>query len=104
MLYFDDCPNWRDAAALIDRLASEYDDVVVTRTVVDTADEAVRLGFVGSPTILIDGVDPWADGGATPGLSCRLFATGDGSMGLPTWEQLERAARSMGAVSGSGIG
>jgi hypothetical protein len=50
LLYFDDCPNWRTAADLIERLAREHQDVTVPYRIVNTDSEAQRLGFVGSPT------------------------------------------------------
>lgn len=91
LLYFDDCPNWHAAAALVDRLAAEDPDVIVVRRVVDTDEEAQRVGFLGSPTILIDGRDPWAPEGAPVGLSCRMFMTPEGPRGAPSWEQLTSA-------------
>lgn len=95
LLYFDDCPNWRTADEMLDLLAGERPDVTITRRIVDTDDEARRLGFRGSPTILIDGVDRWAPDDAPVGLSCRVYMTPEGSRGAPTWEQLlhEVAAR-----------
>lgn len=33
--------------------------------------------MTGSPTLLIDGVDPFAAPGLTAGLSCRLYTTDD---------------------------
>jgi hypothetical protein len=39
---------------------------------VETHEEAVRLGFRGSPTILVDGRDPFADGRGDLGLACRV--------------------------------
>ena len=89
LLYFDSCPNWRVADELLDRLAHEHQDVTVHRRTVDNQEEAEQVGFVGSPTILVDGVDPWAPAGGPVGLSCRMFATPDGLRGYPTWEQLE---------------
>ena len=35
-------------------------------------EEAARYGMQGSPTILIDGRDPFAEPGAAASLSCRL--------------------------------
>jgi hypothetical protein len=96
LLYFDDCPNWRTAADLIERLAREHQDVTVSYPIVNTDSEAQRLGFVGSPTILVDGIDPWATGEAPVGLSCRIFATPDGPKGSPTWEQLASAVQRPG--------
>lgn len=103
LLYFDSCPNWRVADELLDRLAHEHQDVTVHRRIVDTQEEAERVRFVGSPTILIDGVDPWAPEGAPVGLSCRMFTTPDGLRGSPTWDQLEAetASRQQGTATGS---
>lgn len=48
--------------------------------------------FGGSPTVLVDGVDPLADGqGHQVGLSCRIYRTPAGAAGLPSLEQLRQA-------------
>jgi hypothetical protein len=101
LLSFDDCPNWRRAADLIERLAREHQDVTVSYRIVNTDSDAQQLGFVGSPTILIDGVDPWATSDAPVGLSCRIFATPDGPKGSPTWEQLTAAVQRPGPDVGA---
>lgn len=41
---------------------------------VETIEEAERLGFHGSPSILVDGVDVFAEP-AGVGLSCRIYRT-----------------------------
>jgi hypothetical protein len=46
---------------------------VVRRRVVADEREAVLAGMHGSPTLLIDGVDPFAAPGQAPGLACRLY-------------------------------
>ena len=51
-------------------------------------DVAERYKFRGSPTLLIDGVDPFADLDAPIGLSCRLYKTEHGYSGAPTLDQL----------------
>lgn len=61
----------------------------VFRRVVDTPEEAEAAQFRGSPTILIDGVDPFATGQETFGLACRLYQTPEGPAGSPTIEQIE---------------
>ena len=63
----------------------------MTRRVITTCDEAEAASFRGSPTILIDGVDPFANGTEPLGLTCRLFPTPDGLAGAPTIEQIEAA-------------
>ena len=50
--------------------------------------DAQRVGFRGSPTVLIDGVDPFADPTAPVGLACRLYPTAGGPDGAPSVEQL----------------
>jgi hypothetical protein len=92
LLYFPGCPNWQTADAnLRAALAEAGADVVVRWRVVDTVEDAERLGFLGSPTVLIDGRDPFAEPGAVPGLSCRVFRSAAGVAGAPTVTQLRAA-------------
>lgn len=93
LLYFDDCPNWKVAHQRLAVIAAEHPDVVVTRHRVETVEEAERLRFHGSPSILVDGVDVFAETGAGVGLSCRVYRTPDGLAGAPTMEQLRAALR-----------
>ncbi|HET9060572.1 MAG TPA: thioredoxin family protein [Acidimicrobiales bacterium] len=90
LLYFDGCPNWRVAAERLDDVAARR-GLVVKRRVVATAEEAQEARFRGSPTILIDGRDPFASGDEQFGLACRLYLTPQGPAGSPTIEQLEAA-------------
>ena len=54
--------------------------------------EAAQAGMCGSPTLLIDGVDPFAAPGQAPGLACRLYRDAAGRpAGAPTVEALRRA-------------
>ena len=64
---------------------------MVTRRRVETLEEAERVGFHGSPSILVDGVDLFAEPGAGVGLSCWVYRTPDGLSGAPTVEQLRAA-------------
>lgn len=94
LLYFDDCPNWKVADDRLATVARGLPDVTVTRHLVDTPEEAERVGFRGSPSILVDGVDVFADADAPVGLSCRVYQTPDGPAGSPTVEQLRAAITS----------
>lgn len=86
--YFADCPNWVDTRDAVERLSGRAPRL----RRVETADEAEALGFPGSPTVLIDGVDPWADQAAFVGLACRVYRTPEGRLvGRPTEEMLRRA-------------
>jgi hypothetical protein len=55
---------------------------------VTTPDEAEAVGFRGSPTILVDGHDPFDRGDEPVGLSCRVYQTPDEPAGAPTIAQL----------------
>jgi hypothetical protein len=88
--YFEGCPNWRTTEDNLRTALNQVDaaDVQVRRQLVDSVEDAERLGFLGSPTVLIDGIDPYAEPGATPSLSCRLYRTEHGLAGSPTVAQL----------------
>ncbi len=72
-------------------LSSENPALEVERHLVDTAEEAEKARFRGSPSVLLDGVDPFADADAPVGLSCRVYDTPEGPAGSPTIEQLRAA-------------
>ena len=88
LLYIPECPNRRLARAHVDRaLAQTGLAALVREQEVHTSEEANRLGMRGSPTILVDGQDPFAATKSTS-LSCRLYHGEAGLMGVPTVEQL----------------
>jgi len=91
LLYFDDCPNWKIADERLAVIAAERADLTVSRHLVETFEEAERVGFHGSPSILVDGVDVFADPDARIGLSCRVYRTPEGPAGAPSVEQLREA-------------
>ncbi len=88
LLYFEGCPNWEVADEHLLVLAAERPDLTVTRRLVETAVEADRVGFLGSPSIHVDGVDVFAGPGSPVGLTCRRYVTPDGLAGAPTLNQL----------------
>jgi hypothetical protein len=55
---------------------------------VDDLAAAQQMRFLGSPTILIDGIDPFADDALPASLSCRLYRTPIGLAGSPSVQQL----------------
>lgn len=89
--YFDDCPNWKIADERLKLLAAERPEIVLKRQTVDTVEEAEQVGFHGSPSILINGVDVFADASAPVGLTCRRYMTEEGPAGVPTLEQVRAA-------------
>lgn len=92
------CPN---AALFNERLAAALAGrpavVVRCREVVDEP-AAARAGMCGSPTLLINDVDPFAVPGQVPGLSCRLYRDVTGQLeGAPPVAALRRALEQAGA-------
>jgi hypothetical protein len=86
LLVVADCPNESGALSVL-RLACEragLEAQPVRTTVISSPEQAQKRGFVGSPTILIDGVDPFAVPGQRPALACRVYATQAGRSGVPS--------------------
>ena len=97
LLWFAGCPSWQLAEGrLREALSLAQLDAELVLVEVRTPEEAERLGFPGSPTVLVDGRDPFADEVAPAGLACRLFRTPDGLRGAPTVEQLVEVLRGTG--------
>ena len=92
VLHVADCPN---ALARLDRLAQVFAgraDVHVDTRLVKDGEEAARLGMTGSPTLLVDGVDPFGRADQPASLSCRLYIDDAGTFtGVPTLAQLRAA-------------
>jgi hypothetical protein len=89
--YFDGCPNWKETQAHLESLKDEGADLDVVRQLIETPEAAEAAGFRGSPTVVIEGVDPFSDPDAPVGLSCRVYRTDTGYAGSPTLEQLREA-------------
>jgi len=87
LLYFDDCPHWRLVDRRLRSLAEEL-GFALSHQVIDTPEAAEEWSFRGSPTILVDGRDPFARGDEPVGLSCRIYTTPDGDSGAPSEDQL----------------
>ena len=89
LLWFPGCPNWQETAArLRQAVALAGLDAEVVLVEVASPEDAQRLRFRGSPTVLLDGADPFAQASDPVGLSCRVFRTPDGLRGAPTVGQL----------------
>jgi hypothetical protein len=90
LLVVADCPKAEPALRLVlDVLAELRLGQVRPRVIViGSAGEAAERGFTGSPTILLDGTDPFADPALLPGLACRVYP---GPSGLPSPSELRDA-------------
>ena len=98
LLTVPDCPH---AAAFEERLAAALADrpgAVVRRRQFTDEREAAQAGMAGSPTLLVNGADPFAAPGQVPGLSCRLYRDAAGRPApAPSEEDLRRALEQAGA-------
>ena len=92
LLYFDGCPHW---TLMEERLKEALSLAGIPRMIeyhhVETPEEAEEFRFAGSPSILLDGRDPFAASSSGFGLACRVYSTPEGDAGAPTVEQLATA-------------
>ena len=91
--YFEGCPHWKIAQDRLREalLAEDMADVEPILERVETPQDAERLRFPGSPTILLDGRDPFAGATVAFGLTCR---------GLPDTGGSRRVTHTRAASSG----
>jgi hypothetical protein len=93
-LWWAECPSWERALALLrERLAAaglDSEGIVITE--VTTDEQALRLGFPGSPTIRVNGIDIQEPSTHPTGLSCRIYRRRDGRVSpLPDAEDIDAA-------------
>ena len=83
ILHVPDCPN---VAVLEQRIrqvtASQPEQHEIIRRVIDDPGRAATARMTGSPTLLVDGCDPFATPGQVPSLSCRLYPSDTGRAAL----------------------
>jgi hypothetical protein len=90
LVHLDDCPHWHEAATRLDEAmrTSGHDPARVRHRSFPTT--SAPAGFPGSPTILIDGRDPFPT--TTPaGPTCRRYRTEHGVDVAPSLDQLTEA-------------
>ncbi|MCU1680505.1 MAG: Alkylmercury lyase [Amycolatopsis sp.] len=91
ILQVPDCSN---VTPLRERLDEALGDTAaqVTVQVIDNDVDAAAAGMAGSPTLLVDGADPFAEPGRAPSVSCRRYRDTDGRVsGAPSVAQLRQA-------------
>lgn len=92
--YFDGCPSWTVTERRLTQALEQLGrDPSVERRRVETDAEASMIGFTGSPTVRIDGRDPFATGDEQVALACRVYRTPEGLSGSPTLAQLIEVLR-----------
>jgi hypothetical protein len=96
ILYFSGCPNHPPAVDCVrEVLAQEDTQAEMVEVEVTDVATAQRIGFLGSPTIRVDGkdVEPAARAERAFGLSCRTYIDGGRRGGVPPPEWIRAAVR-----------
>jgi hypothetical protein len=94
LLYFDGCPHWKVLEKRLRQALDLLDDPsTIEYLQVESQREVERLGFAGSPSVLLNGTDPFRSPTGAIGLTCRVYLTPDGPSGSPTLDQLVGALR-----------
>ncbi|OLZ51590.1 alkylmercury lyase family protein [Amycolatopsis keratiniphila] len=78
VLSVPDCPHVALLDNLLRTVLADHEDIRVVHRQILGQDQAEREGMRGSPTLLVDGIDPFAEPGSQPSVSCRLFRDEDG--------------------------
>jgi hypothetical protein len=95
LLWWEGCPSTERALESVREALAELGlaGVELSTREIRTDDDADQAGFVGSPTILIDGVDLVPAAAEEPiGLSCRIYRRRDGRISpLPDPDDLREA-------------
>ena len=96
VLYFDGCPNHKPAVERVQQLLGE-EGVSAEVAEVNVSDESVaqKVGFLGSPSIRVNGLDvePEARAARDYGMMCRTYAVNGRREGLPSRDMLRQAIR-----------
>ena len=95
ILYFEGCPHHIPTVERVKQIVAEMGlTIPVTEVQITTPEEAQQRRFLGSPTVLVDGVDidPDARQRASYGVSCRVYP---GVAGLPPDEMIRAALQAL---------
>ncbi|NOT58030.1 MAG: DUF2703 domain-containing protein [Deltaproteobacteria bacterium] len=90
VLYLEGCPNHPPTVALVRHVVADLGiETEVEELEVKDQEEAEHLRFLGSPTVLVNGVDidPSARERTDYGMSCRIYDR----LGVPSRELLVAA-------------
>ena len=95
ILTFEGCPSCEATRRMVEETVNELHlQAEIDSVQVDGEDEARQQGFLGSPTIQIDGNDiEVSRRGGKAAFACRLYQTPDGVSGVPPKSLLVAAIR-----------
>ena len=88
------CPHAQLMAERLAAASAGLRQLRIAQRLVADERQAAALGMRGSPTLLVDGADPFAEPGTPASLSCRLYRQADGSLaGAPPVANLRRVLK-----------
>ena len=97
VLAVPDCPSLAILERRLAEVLADHPGLVVTRRVITDEAEAARWGMHGSPTLLVDGQDPFAGPGAVPAFACRMYRAENGHLERsPSVDALRRVLAAAG--------
>ena len=92
VLYSKDCQDWETYVQLVDQALQEMGlEAAYEYWTVESDRQAMDYGFIGSPTIRVNGEDLFPVPGAASGKRLRSYFTPDGMVGCPTYEMIVEA-------------
>jgi hypothetical protein len=103
VLYFAGCPNHQPAVSQVrEALKQEGVRAEMVEVEVNDADAARAVGFLGSPTIRVNGldVDPSSRSEQSYGLSCRTYREENYQAGVPPLAWIRAAIREAASTAG----
>ena len=90
ILFFEGCPNHRPKLEFLHEVIEDLGiDAVLNHVEIKTPEDVQRLGFLGSPTIRVNGedIEPARKDDTDFAMSCRRY----GNSGVPSRDLLEAA-------------
>jgi hypothetical protein len=93
-LWWRECPSWERALEDLRKAMGEsgLDPEAIAFIEIESEADASREGFVGSPTIRVDGSDVAPTADEPVGLNCRIYRRRDGRVSpLPDPDDLRAA-------------
>jgi copper chaperone CopZ len=105
VLYFDGCPNHGPAVQRIQEVLGQEDVTAeVSEVNIHDASTAEEVGFLGSPSIRVNGLDvePEARSAREYGMMCRTYVVNGRREGLPSREIIRQAIREAQSGMSSG--
>lgn len=94
VLYFDGCPNHKPSVERVQQLLREEGfSAEVLEVNVSDASIAQKVGFLGSPSVRVNGLDVELEARAAReyGMMCRTYSVDGRRVGLPSREMLRQA-------------